>query len=63
LKERKVYKSGIAYSINLQLHYYRYKNGIFPFPPKVDLPRAEELTGVSTKGLDWVRLSLKNSNS
>jgi len=40
----------------------KYKNGKFPFPPKVppevdspqakDLPRAEELAGVSIKGLD-----------
>ncbi|MCD6583232.1 MAG: hypothetical protein J7K71_00890 [Candidatus Omnitrophica bacterium] len=41
----------------------KYKNGKSPFPPKVDLPRAEELAGVSIKGLDWVRFALKNRPS
>ena len=40
--------------------YNQYKNGKSPFPPKVDLPQAEELAGFSTKGIDWVRFALKN---
>jgi len=29
----------------------------------VDLPLAEELAGISIKGIDWVRFALENNNS